>query len=125
MLMRMWGYRVRTARCAAEARDSALRRPPAIVVVEPYLSWGEDGWEVVRAIRAAQVIPPRCLAVTTQSRPADYRRSREVCIEAHLLKPTEPGELRRALAGAYSEVRTAYDLYPVLPECVGVVGCSN
>ena len=112
LLIRMWGYRVCTARCADEALSSARARPPAIVIVEPFLSWGEDGWEVVRQIRAGQAITPRCIAVTTRSRPADYRRSREVGIEAHLLKPTEPAELRGAIAGAYSTPPSRVNLFP-------------
>lgn len=89
-----------------------MRNVAAVAVVEPYLQRGQDGWEVVRRIRAMRATPPRCIAVTTQSRDADYRRSREVGIERHLLKPTDPAELRSALAGVYGEVISPMRLVP-------------
>lgn len=111
--MRMWGYHVRTACCDKQALTSALACPPDIVVVEPYLNRGRDGWEVVRRIRAMQATPPCCIAVTTQSREADYSRSRQVGIECHLLKPTDPAELRSAMAGGCHEVISPMRLVPV------------
>ena len=114
-LLRMWGYRVRPACCARQAFALALAWPPAIVVVEPFLKRGQDGWQVVRRVREMQAIAPRCIAVTTRSRDADYTRSREVGIERHLLKPACPAELRSALAGASSEVSTTGKLVRPVP----------
>jgi CheY-like chemotaxis protein len=61
---------------------------------------GMDGYELARRLRAmTNGAAMRLVAVTGWGRDADRKRSRDAGFDLHLVKPVDPAELARALAG--------------------------
>ena len=96
-LLRYFGHEVTVAASGPAALAAAAQDPPDVLIVEPRLP-GLDGWEVARRLRAGKPRPV-CIAVSTQGRPEDRRRSEAAGIVLHLLKPAEPDTLIAVLAG--------------------------
>src|SRR4051812_17477462 len=73
---------------------------PQAVVLDIGLPW-LDGWQVARRIREQEGGSAVLLiALTGHGREEDRQRSREAGIDLHLVKPADPQELERLLAGA-------------------------
>src|SRR5439155_16769788 len=94
------GAQVKTAVTVAGALD-VLESWPADVVVSDIEMPGEDGYELVRRIRARERgsrsrLP--VLALTAYGRPEDRRRTLAVGFNLHLAKPIDPAELVLAVA---------------------------
>ncbi len=94
------GAQVKTAVSVAAALD-VLESWPADVLVSDIEMPGEDGYELLRRIRAKERggrtrLP--ALALTAYGRPEDRRRTLAAGFNLHLAKPIDPSELVLAVA---------------------------
>lgn len=100
-VFRMSGCEVRCADSAAAAID-VLRQWKADVVVTDIGMPERDGYELLRDLRSSPdgigEIP--VIALTAYAREEDRDRISEAGFEGFVSKPVDPGELRRAVAGA-------------------------
>ena len=99
LLLELWGHEACSVADGYEAVEMARSFRPDIVLLDIGLP-GLDGWEVARRIRQQAGQPPLMIAVTGYGRDADRRRSREVGIDHHLVKPVDPETLEALLAPA-------------------------
>ncbi len=101
-LLASWGARPSGAISAAEALLAMLREPPDLLVSDIAMP-GEDGYALVRALRAAEAARglPRtpAVALTAFTRPEDRTRVLAAGFDAHMAKPVEPDELLATLCG--------------------------
>jgi PAS domain S-box-containing protein len=91
---------VTMAASAAEAFDGFERAAPDVIVSDIGMP-GEDGYSLIRRIRAteaAQGTNTPAVALTAFARPEDRRRAVLAGYQVHLPKPVEPGELRAVVA---------------------------
>jgi signal transduction histidine kinase/ActR/RegA family two-component response regulator len=89
------GAVVVTATSAREARGSFSRQPPDVLVSDLMMP-GEDGFALIRAIRALEVGGGRhtpAAALTALARTDDRRRALTAGFEMHVAKPVDPSEL--------------------------------
>jgi len=95
------GARVRQAGSAAEALASVMQSVPDVMLSDIGLP-GEDGYALVRAIRArgfaADTLP--AIALTAYARREDQRLALQAGFQAHVAKPVEPAILVAAVADA-------------------------
>lgn len=95
------GSTVVTVGSAAEALDALRRWPPDILVSDIGMP-GQDGYDLIRKIRA---LPPEisgrvpAVALTAHVRVEDRMRALESGYHMHVAKPVEPAELVTILAG--------------------------
>src|SRR5262249_9059428 len=96
-LLRHEGYEVHGAPDGPTALTTAQAFPPDVVLLDIGLP-KMDGWEVARRLRE-QNAPFRALlvAMTGYEREHCKRRSQEVGIDMHLVKPVAPDDLFRIL----------------------------
>ncbi len=93
--LRGCGAEVRTAASAAAARAALAAERPDVVVSDIGMP-GEDGYELVRRLRA---LPPEeggevpAIALTAHARGDDRIRALGAGFQAHLAKPVDPTEL--------------------------------
>lgn len=86
---------VRTASSAAEAIEEIRRQPPDILISDINMPI-QDGYELIRQIRA---LPPErggrtpAVALTALARTEDRIRALEAGYQVHVAKPFEPDEL--------------------------------
>jgi CheY-like chemotaxis protein len=83
-----------------DALDDVDRDPPAVIVSDLEMP-GEDGYQLIRRLRALDpehggTIP--AAALTTQTRPDEGRRALDAGFQRHLAKPSSPDEIARAVA---------------------------
>jgi signal transduction histidine kinase len=98
-LLRSDGHETRFATNGARALELAAELKPEVVLLDIGMP-GMDGYELARRLRAmAGGASLRLVAVTGWGRDADRERSREAGFDLHLVKPVDPAELARALAG--------------------------
>jgi CheY-like chemotaxis protein len=99
LVLRRWGYRAAVAYDGPSAMAAALSQPPAAVLLDIGMP-GVDGYEVARRLRERPWTAGALLiALTGYGREEDVCRCREAGFDRHLLKPCDPEELRRVLAG--------------------------
>lgn len=94
------GASVRTAASAAEAIKEFSSTPPQILVSDIGMP-GEDGYELIRKIRALDDQGGRrvpAVALTAFARSEDRRRAIGAGFNMHLSKPVEPAELLTIVA---------------------------
>jgi DNA-binding response OmpR family regulator len=96
LLLRLWRFDVRLARDGTQALAAFRACRPRAVLLDIGLP-DLDGWEVGRRIREQAGPGVVLAAVTAHGREADRARSREAGLDAHLVKPYDPDELRRLL----------------------------
>ena len=97
-LLKIDGYNViGTVHNGREAVDVAIRTRPDVILLDLGLP-GMNGFEVCRHVREHL---PKCLiiAVTGWGSEEDRKKSLEAGFDRHLVKPVDPGELRRILSG--------------------------
>jgi CheY-like chemotaxis protein len=100
LLLELEGFEVATAARAAEAIESARTLRPSAVVCDLGLGPGGDGCAVARAVRATPGLEAtRLIALSGADQAGDRARAVEAGFAAFLLKPVEPAELLRELAG--------------------------
>ncbi|HYU44083.1 MAG TPA: ATP-binding protein [Vicinamibacteria bacterium] len=98
--LRQVGAQVRTAANVVDALEDVDRDPPAVIVSDLEMP-GEDGYQLIRRLRALDpehggTIP--AAALTTQARPDEGRRALDAGFQKHLAKPSAPDEIARAVA---------------------------
>ena len=98
--LRQVGAQVRTVGNVVDALDDVDRDPPAVIVSDLEMP-GEDGYQLIRRLRALApehggTIP--AAALTTQTRPDEGRRALDAGFQRHLAKPSAPDEIARAVA---------------------------
>src|SRR5262249_12475934 len=97
-LLELLGHQVRTAGDGPAALVAADALPPDVILLDIGLP-GMNGYEVAAHLRARQEFrTTRLIALTGWGQDADRERSREAGFDLHLVKPIDPGELRRVLS---------------------------
>jgi len=95
------GAKVEQAGSASEALRAVSRSTPDVLLSDIGLP-GEDGYELIRAIRArghsVDTLP--AIALTAYSRREDQRLALQAGFQAHVAKPVEPAILVAAVADA-------------------------
>jgi PAS domain S-box-containing protein len=104
-LLRQYGAEVMTCATAVEA-VSALRRERADVLISDIGMPGEDGYWLIREVRALGThlggdVP--AVALTAYASEADRERALGAGFQAHVSKPIEPAALISAVAGVLGE----------------------
>jgi PAS domain S-box-containing protein len=94
------GAQVRTAENTVDALADVGRHPPSVIVSDLEMP-GEDGYQLIRRLRALSpehggTIP--AAALTAHARPEEVRRALEAGFQRHLPKPAAPDEIARAVA---------------------------
>ena len=99
LLLKRWGYQTAVDYDGPSALAVALARPPAVVLLDLDMP-GMDGYEVARRLRGQpEAAKALLVALTGSCGEEDVRLCYEAGIDLHLLKPCDPGELRRVLDG--------------------------
>jgi PAS domain S-box-containing protein len=102
-LLALWGHDVALACRGEDALALAAAFHPEIALVDIGLP-GMDGYEVARSLRrAADGTGPVLIGLTGYGQEEDRSRGREAGFDHHLIKPPDPGVLRRLLR--YAEPR--------------------
>jgi CheY-like chemotaxis protein len=100
LLLRQRGHDVRVAADGPEALATATEYLPDVVFLDLGLP-GMDGHEVGRYLRQRPGLEQvRVVALTGSGSDDDRRRSHLAGFDGHLVKPVEPEEIDRVLAGA-------------------------
>ena len=99
LVLEMEGHSVLDTGDGATAVRLAIEHAPAVVVIDIGLP-EMDGFEVAQRIRARLGANVRLVALTGYGDADAHARSLEAGFDAHLVKPVEPRELLRVLAGA-------------------------
>jgi CheY-like chemotaxis protein len=98
LLLKLWGYRVRTALTGPEVLDAAALFHPDVVLLEMALP-EMDGCEVTRRLALRSDLPrPLLVAITGYSTEPYRRQAREAGFDQFLTKPVDVGALRALLA---------------------------
>jgi CheY-like chemotaxis protein len=92
------GAKVSDAGNASEALARIAQSVPDVLLSDIGLP-GEDGYELIRAIRARGITLP-AIALTAYSRREDQRLALQAGFQAHVAKPVEPAVLVAAVAEA-------------------------
>ena len=95
------GAKVSEAGNASEALARVAQSVPHVMLSDIGLP-GEDGYELIRAIRARGFTPDAlpAIALTAYSRREDQRLALQAGFQAHVAKPVEPAILVAAVAEA-------------------------
>jgi CheY-like chemotaxis protein len=105
LFLRECGHQVQVTPDGPAACQAALDQAPDVVLLDLTLP-GMDGWEVASRLREPTwEKQPLLIAVTGRAQDEDRRRSLEVGIGLHLVKPVEPDVLRRLLARFHRIIR--------------------
>jgi CheY-like chemotaxis protein len=104
MLVRMWGYDVRTVGDGFAGLKVAEEYLPHVILLDVGLP-SIDGYEVARRLRAQSSLEPqpRIITISGNGLEEDFRRSRAVGCDRHLVKPVDLMDLRLMLA-QYAEL---------------------
>jgi CheY-like chemotaxis protein/anti-sigma regulatory factor (Ser/Thr protein kinase) len=100
LTLRQVGAEVFPAASAAEALALLAEQPVDVLVADIQMP-GEDGYELMRKVRARsprQGGNIRAAALTASARREDVSRALRAGYEVHIAKPVEPGELTAAIA---------------------------
>ncbi len=99
MLLGIGGHEVAAAYSARDALEMAPALMPRVIVLDIGLP-DIDGCEVARRMRGMPELDGvRLIALTGYGMEEDRRRTREAGFDHHLVKPVDPDELERAVAG--------------------------
>jgi CheY-like chemotaxis protein len=100
LLLRLDGHEVRMVSDGPAALEAARDGWPDVVLLDIGLP-NMDGWQVAQGIQGIARRPhdkcPLLIAITGYGQEDDRRRSTEVGIDLHLVKPVEPERLRNLL----------------------------
>jgi CheY-like chemotaxis protein len=95
------GARVRTAASAAEALEALSQAPPDVLISDIGMP-GEDGYSLIRKVRAREASRGRriaALALSAWGSAEDRQRALAAGFQTHLAKPVQPETLARVVAG--------------------------
>ena len=99
LVLEMFGHEVCTAHSGPDGVREAEAWRPDVVLSDIGLP-GFDGYEVARRIRRIPGLERAVLAALTgYGTDDDRRRGEEAGFDHHLVKPADPDDLRRVLAG--------------------------
>jgi two-component system CheB/CheR fusion protein len=91
------GHDVVIAHNGSEALRLAAEHHPEVVLLDIGLP-GMDGYEVAGRLRSnPELAGTRLVAITGYGQPEDRQRSREAGFDHHLVKPVDPGAIKRVL----------------------------
>jgi CheY-like chemotaxis protein len=111
-LLRSLGHEAEVALSGPAALRSIAARLPDAVLLDLGLP-GMSGYEVASRLRELKAEPrPLVIAVTGLSEPEERRRSYEVGIDLHLVKPVQPEEVKTFLE-RYQAVRAQQSPRPL------------
>jgi CheY-like chemotaxis protein len=96
MVLRLSGHEVYAAATGAEGIAIALRRSPAVVLLDIGLP-DVDGYEVGRELRQKLGPKVRLVALTGYGQPQDRAKTQEAGFDAHVVKPVDPAKLNELL----------------------------
>ncbi len=97
MLFELWGHEVLCAYDGRAALEAAAKYRPDAVFLDIGLP-GMDGYEIAERLREQPESAKAVLvAITGYGQDEDRRRSREVGIDHHLVKPVAPETLHKLL----------------------------
>jgi two-component system CheB/CheR fusion protein len=100
LLVRFWGHQPFVAYDGPTALDLARTHAPDVVFLDIALRDDMDGYEVARRLRQLPGMDKALLvAVTGYGRKEDVWRCWDAGIDFHFVKPVDPVELERVLAG--------------------------
>jgi len=103
-LLRLWGHEVRVVHDGLQALAAARGYRPEVVLLDIGLP-GLDGYQIAERLRQeADFDNTLLVAMTGYGQPEDRRRSHEVGIQHHFVKPVEPFVLRNLLAAVAAPV---------------------
>ncbi len=108
MVLRLHGHEVQLAPDGTTALRLAQEQLPDAVLIDIGLP-GMSGWEVaghLKAVKGPGGKRPFLIAVTGYGGDDDRRRSLEAGMDAHLLKPADPEELRQLLLRFQESIRS-------------------
>jgi CheY-like chemotaxis protein len=97
-LLRLGGHEVLVANDGIQALEIAAAERPAVVLLDIGLP-GMDGYEVCRRVRQQGLSDARIIAVTGYGQERDRQRSRDAGFDTHTVKPVDPAELMKLVAG--------------------------
>jgi two-component system, OmpR family, response regulator len=98
MLLRLYGYDVEAANDGPSALRAVQASQPDVVLLDIGLP-RMDGWVVAEQIREQTTWKrPLVVAISGYGTQADQRRSQEVGMDLHLVKPVDPVELLNLLS---------------------------
>jgi DNA-binding response OmpR family regulator len=99
-LLQVDGHQVRVAGTGPAACRAAQDEEPDVVLL------GAGGWEVIKQIQErATKKKPFCIALTGQGPEANHPRIEDIGIDLVLVKPVNPGWLRRLLKRFHRVIR--------------------
>lgn len=99
--LKTWGYDSRICTSASEALALAPYYQPQVVLIDIGLP-DMDGWQLASGLRQQEgTVNAVFIAVTAYGDANDYRRSQQVGISYHLVKPSFQDQLRAILARLY------------------------
>jgi signal transduction histidine kinase/ActR/RegA family two-component response regulator len=90
------GAYVETVASASDARREMLSGPPDVLISDIRMA-EEDGYSLVRSLRAAGIATP-AIALTAYARHEDADEARAAGFQIHLAKPVDAGRLVEAVA---------------------------
>jgi CheY-like chemotaxis protein len=97
MLLRLWGYEVRTANDGRTALEVAAQFVPHAVLLDLAMP-GMDGLELARLLRRLPALARGLLvAVSGYTSDTDMQQSRAAGCDCYLVKPVDPDGLLRLL----------------------------
>ena len=98
-LLELDGHSVETAADGVRAVELITQKSFDVALIDIGLP-GMDGYEVARRIRTGGSPAPFLVALTGYGQPEERQRATAAGFDAHLVKPVDPPELTRVLAGA-------------------------
>jgi CheY-like chemotaxis protein len=94
MLLRLWGYTCRTAYNGLEGLQAASKHRPDCLLLDIAMP-GLDGYTLARRVRAQPSLDnARLVGLTAFSDEAHVQLSQEAGFDYHLVKPTDPLEIK-------------------------------
>ena len=97
MLLRLWGYDCRVAYDGVAGLRTACDYQPDCLLLDIAMP-GLDGYTLARTVRAQPGLEgAKLIALTAYSDEEDVRCSREAGFDLHLVKPTNPFEIKRLM----------------------------
>lgn len=113
-LVQSWGHEVAVAHDGPTALDLAFTGPTDVIVLDIGLP-GMDGYQVAGHVRERdQGDPVTLIALTGYGQADDRKRSADVGIKHHLVKPVDPPMLRELLGRCRPLARRTPDAAPLI-----------